>query len=99
MKAGLEIHQQLDCGKLFCTCDSLDIGNDSVFVRKLHATSSEMGSIDVAAKAEGVRVEIAAVKQNTARILIDESDHYHEIISDDLFIYKGSKRSSYTKKK
>ena len=49
-------------------------------------------------KAEGVRVEIAAVKQNTARILIDESDHYHEIISDDLFIYKGSKRSSYTKK-
>lgn len=55
MKAGLEIHQQLDCRKLFCTCDSLDIGNDSVFVRKLHATSSEMGTIDVAAKAEGVR--------------------------------------------
>lgn len=55
MKAGLEIHQQLDCGKLFCTCDSLDIGNNSVFVRKLHATSSEMGTIDVAAKAEGVR--------------------------------------------
>jgi glutamyl-tRNA(Gln) amidotransferase subunit E len=55
VKAGLEIHQQLDCGKLFCTCDSLDIGNNSVFVRKLHATSSEMGTIDVAAKAEGVR--------------------------------------------
>ena len=50
-------------------------------------------------KAEGVRVEIAAVKQNTARILIDESDYYHEITSDDLFVYKGSKRSSYTKKK
>ncbi len=55
MKAGLEIHQQLDCGKLFCTCDSLDIGNNSVFVRKLHATSSEMGTVDVAAEAEGVR--------------------------------------------
>ena len=50
-------------------------------------------------KAEGVRVEIAAVKQNTARILIDESDYYHEITSDDLFVYKGSKRSSYMKKK
>ena len=50
-------------------------------------------------KAEGVRVEIAAVKQTTARILIDESDHYHEITSDDWFIYKGSKRPSYTKKK
>jgi glutamyl-tRNA(Gln) amidotransferase subunit E len=55
VKAGLEIHQQLDCGKLFCTCDSLDIGNNSVFVRKLHATSSEMGTVDVAAEAEGVR--------------------------------------------
>ncbi len=50
-------------------------------------------------KAEGVRVEIAAVKQNTAKILIDESDHYHEITSDDWFVYKGSKRSTYTKKK
>ena len=45
-------------------------------------------------KGEGVWDEIAAVKQNTARILIDESDHYHEITSDDLFVYKGSKRSS-----
>ena len=50
-------------------------------------------------KAEGVRVEIAAVKQNTAKILIDEADHYHEIMSEDWFVYKGSKRSTYTKKK
>ena len=50
-------------------------------------------------KAEGVRVEIAAVKQNTAKILIDEADHYHEITSEDWFVYKGSKRSTYTKKK
>jgi len=49
-------------------------------------------------KAEGVRVEIASVKQTTAKILVDESDHYHEITSDDWFIYKGSKRSSYKKK-
>ena len=48
-------------------------------------------------KAEGVRVEIASVKQTTAKILVDESDHYHEITSDDWFIYKGSKRSSYKK--
>ena len=50
-------------------------------------------------KAEGVRVEIAAVKQNTAKILIDEADHYHEITSDDWFVYKGSKRATYTKRK
>ena len=50
-------------------------------------------------RAEGVRVEIAAVRPNTANILIDESDYYHEIISDDWFIYKASKRPAYTKKK
>ena len=50
-------------------------------------------------RAEGVRVEIAAVKRNTANILIDESDYYHEITSDDWFIYKVSKRQVYTKKK
>ena len=46
-------------------------------------------------KAEGVRVEIASVKKTTANILINESDYYHEIISDDWFIYKGSKKTSY----
>ena len=49
-------------------------------------------------KAEGVRVEIAAVKQTTARILIEESDFYHEITSDDWFIYKGPKKTYNTKK-
>ena len=48
-------------------------------------------------KAEGVRVEIASVKKTTANILINESDYYHEIISDDWFIYKGSKKTSYKK--
>ena len=44
-------------------------------------------------KAEGVRVEIAAVKKNTAKILISEANYYHEISNDDWFIYKASKRS------
>ena len=55
LKAGLEIHQQLDCGKLFCKCDLFDAGKDSIFTRRLHATSSEMGNIDAAAQAEGIR--------------------------------------------
>ena len=50
-------------------------------------------------KAEGVRVEIAAVKKNTAKILVEESDHYHEITSDDWFVYRASKRASFTKKR
>tara|TARA_B100000029_G_scaffold126347_1_gene120006 strand:+ start:412 stop:2133 length:1722 start_codon:yes stop_codon:yes gene_type:complete len=55
LKAGLEVHQQLDCGKLFCKCDTLETGNGRTFTRRLHATSSEMGTVDVAAKAEGIR--------------------------------------------
>ena len=55
LKAGLEVHQQLDCGKLFCKCDEFDIEDNLVFKRKLHATSSEMGNIDIAAKSEGIR--------------------------------------------
>tara|TARA_B110000438_G_scaffold120679_1_gene117825 strand:+ start:16120 stop:17838 length:1719 start_codon:yes stop_codon:yes gene_type:complete len=55
LKAGLEIHQQLDCGKLFCECDEFNVDDDLIFKRKLHATSSEMGKIDIAAKSEGIR--------------------------------------------
>ena len=42
-------------------------------------------------KGEGVRVEIAAVKETTAKILIDKSDYMHEITSDDWFVYKAQK--------
>ena len=44
-------------------------------------------------KAEGVRVEIAAVRQTMAQILVDKSDYIHEITSDDWFIYKAPKKS------
>ena len=44
-------------------------------------------------RAEGVRVEIAAISQTTAQILIDNSDYMHEISSDDWFIYKAPKIS------
>ena len=42
-------------------------------------------------KGEGVRVEIAAVKETTAQILIDKSDYMHEITSSDWFVYKAPK--------
>ena len=43
-------------------------------------------------KGEGVRVEIAAVKETTAQILIDKSDYMHEITSNDWFVYKAPKQ-------
>jgi len=50
---GLEIHQQVDSGKLFCRCPSdLEEGTAGTFVRRLHATKSELGEVDRAALAE-----------------------------------------------
>ncbi len=44
-------------------------------------------------KGEGVRVEIAAVRQTTARILIDEADYFHEITKEDWFVYKAPRKT------
>ncbi len=44
-------------------------------------------------KGEGVRVEIAAVRKTTARILIEEADHFHEITKEDWFVYKAPKKT------
>ena len=53
-KAGLEIHQQLDTGKLFCRCPSIlrQDAPDWIVKRKLHAVAGELGDVDIAAKHE-----------------------------------------------
>src|SRR3989338_1057402 len=54
LKSGLEIHQQLDTGKLFCRCPSI-LRNDTPLKeikRKMHAVAGESGEIDAAAKHE-----------------------------------------------
>lgn len=46
-------------------------------------------------RGEGVRVEIAAVEKNTAKILIDEADHFTPITKDDCYILrKGRQRTA-----
>ena len=49
-------------------------------------------------KGEGVRVEIAAVRQTAAKILIDESDYFHEITKEDWFVYKLPKKTKVERK-
>ncbi len=44
-------------------------------------------------KAEGVRVEIAAVPATTSRLLIDEADYFHGISSDDWFTLDTKKKT------
>ena len=60
---------------------------------------SDFVELVVHLKAEGVRVEIGAVKETTAKILLEEANYFHEITSDDWFIYRGSKRTGRSKRK
>ena len=50
-------------------------------------------------KAEGVRVEIAAIKSTTAKILLDEASYFHEITKDDWFEYKAPAKNRKRKSK
>ena len=56
MKIGLEVHQRLACGKLFCSCSSemaaTDAKPDLAIRRRLHPVFSELGEIDEASRAE-----------------------------------------------
>ena len=47
LTAGLEVHQQLDCGKLFCSCPATDGSPDPGFSRRLHAAYTEIGRAHV----------------------------------------------------
>ena len=42
-------------------------------------------------KSEGVRIEIAAVQETTARALIEEADDFHPITKEDWFSYTAPK--------
>lgn len=56
MKAGLEIHQQLSTGKLFCSCASDLLEETSgEFVRRLRAVVGETGTTDRAAQLQSGR--------------------------------------------
>jgi len=50
-------------------------------------------------KSDGVRVEIAAVKQTTAKILLEEASYFHEITEADWFEYKTPGKGRKRKKK
>jgi glutamyl-tRNA(Gln) amidotransferase subunit E len=54
LKAGIEIHQQLDTKKLFCKCPSHinEESPDNTIKRILRASAGETGEVDVAAKYE-----------------------------------------------
>ena len=80
MKAGLEIHQQLDTHKLFCNCPSILRNDEPDFKvnRKLHAVAGESGEIDVAAKHEALKDKEFVYEgyDTTCLVEIDEEPPY-----------------------
>ncbi len=76
-KAGLEIHQQLDTGKLFCRCPSILRSEepDYFIARKLHAIAGETGEVDVAVQFEAEREReflYECYRDNVCLVDIDE---------------------------
>ncbi|MGC8986005.1 MAG: Glu-tRNA(Gln) amidotransferase subunit GatE [Thermoplasmata archaeon] len=74
-KAGIEIHQQLNTKKLFCSCDS-EL-NDRVlgeFTRVLRPVQSELGEYDAAALMESMkrRTFVYQVTENSCLVEMDE---------------------------
>ena len=76
-KCGLEIHQQLDTGKLFCSCSSVlrRDAPDFKIKRKLRAIAGETGEIDPAAahaQAKGLSYIYEGYDSTTCLLEIDE---------------------------
>ncbi|RMD45440.1 Glu-tRNA(Gln) amidotransferase GatDE subunit E [Candidatus Pacearchaeota archaeon] len=89
LKAGLEVHQQLDTGKLFCRCKSI-LRNDEpmiVLKRRMSLVAGETEDIDEAAKhevAKGLEYVYEAYDTNCLVELDEEPPH--EIDSEALKI-------------
>ena len=78
LKCGVEIHQQIDSHKLFCSCPSelrLD-APDIIVKRKIYAVAGETGKIDAAASYEQSRARefvFEAYSDTTCEVELDES--------------------------
>jgi|TARA_B100001964_G_scaffold136027_1_gene150089 Glu-tRNA(Gln) amidotransferase subunit E-like FAD-binding protein len=76
-KCGLEIHQQLEGKKLFCSCPTInsDEEADVKFERRLRAVAGETGQVDIAAKHEmekGKKFIYEADSNDTCMVEYDE---------------------------
>ncbi|MBN1923396.1 MAG: Glu-tRNA(Gln) amidotransferase subunit GatE [Nanoarchaeota archaeon] len=78
MKAGLELHMQVNTGKLFCRCPNIIVKDetpDYVIKRKLHAVAGETGDYDIAAVKEQEKNKIIkynCFNDNVCLVDIDE---------------------------
>jgi glutamyl-tRNA(Gln) amidotransferase subunit E len=89
LKCGIEIHQQLEGKKLFCSCPTLLREDEPHFTlkRKIRASAGESGSIDVASKQEQAKDKTFIYQgyyDNTCLVEAD-CEPPHEINKDALY--------------
>ena len=77
LKAGLEIHQQLNTSKLFCSCPSVlrDKAADAAVKRRLTAVAGETGEVDIAAlheKAKEITFSYELYHDTTCLVELDD---------------------------
>ena len=77
MKIGIEIHQRLDSGKLFCECESDLVEGEPAFTirRRLHPVLSELGEADEASRVEFAKkriFEYQVFRENNCLVEMDE---------------------------
>ncbi|MBI2668724.1 Glu-tRNA(Gln) amidotransferase subunit GatE [Candidatus Woesearchaeota archaeon] len=89
LKCGLEIHQQLEGKKLFCSCPTLLREDEPHFKikRKLRATAGESGEIDVAALQEQLKGKTFVYEgyHDTTCLVETDSEPPHEVNRDALY--------------
>ena len=89
LKCGLEIHQQLEGKKLFCSCPTIirDDEPDFVIQRKLRASAGEAGTIDIAAQQEQLKGKNFVYQgyRNTTCLVETDCEPPHELNQDALY--------------
>jgi glutamyl-tRNA(Gln) amidotransferase subunit E len=88
VKAGLEVHQQLATGKLFCACPS-EFSEEvfGSFSRRLRASSGESRSVDPAAALQAARQLVYRYETGPANCLVEmDEEPPHPINPDALDI-------------
>jgi len=85
LKAGLEIHQQLDCGKLFCSCQGYLRSEEPHFsvMRRLHAVAGETGEVDAAVKHEATLKKVFVYQgYNDTTCLVELDEEPPHVINE-----------------
>ncbi len=85
VRVGLEVHQQLATGKLFCRCIPTDTDQYSAeFRRSLRASKGESGEFDQAALFEGTKAKIIVYRTSPdSSCLVEEDERPPDMIDMD----------------